>query len=348
MQSLDIVKLIEKNSMTRLTNEYEHKLLNKIKDSFTNTQQQLFVSSFYCYLHYRSNDFVIDFDDIWKWVGFTRKGHAKRVLEKNFVIDIDYKVEKTASQVGGAVFDTECNTEKSASQLAEALFGTDYKNDLISFLFNKNKMEFLYSRDYLSNYNHDILTLLTTHIGESQRLMLSENYYTTKLYYEQLFNLLVNTTEYTYKDIYFSLGVFIMQYSENQEKIDLHMNIIRSIIEDNILQEQILNNFIVVVSNGQMYISISDRQDVFESQNVEFFIKNEDFEKIPIIRFSSTTETACSICQSDFELNDEIPNFDCGHLFHKDCIYKWFSENGKDSNKCPNCRIELIKHYVKD
>ena len=70
---------------------------------------------------------MIDFDDIWKWVGFTRKGHAKRVLEKNFVIDIDYKVEKTASQVGGAVFDTECNTEKSASQLAEALFGTDYK-----------------------------------------------------------------------------------------------------------------------------------------------------------------------------------------------------------------------------
>ena len=30
MQSLDIVKLIEKNSNTRLSKEYEHKLLNKI------------------------------------------------------------------------------------------------------------------------------------------------------------------------------------------------------------------------------------------------------------------------------------------------------------------------------
>jgi hypothetical protein len=107
MQSLDIVKLIEKNSMTRLSKEYQHKLLNKIKDSCTNTQQQLFVSSFYCYLHYRSNDFVVDFDHVWKWLGFSRKDNAKKVLEKNFVIDTDYKVEKSAPQVGGDIIDSE-------------------------------------------------------------------------------------------------------------------------------------------------------------------------------------------------------------------------------------------------
>ena len=67
-------------------------------------------------------------------------------------------------------------------------------------------MEFLDDRDYLSSYNNNILTLLTTNIGESHQLMLSENYYTVKLYYEQLVNLLVNTTEYTYKDIYFSFS----------------------------------------------------------------------------------------------------------------------------------------------
>ena len=218
-------------------------------------------------------------------------------------------------------------------------------------------MEFLDDRDYLSSYNNNILTLLNTHIGESHRLMLYENYYSVKLYYEQLVKLLVNTTEHTYKDIYFSLGVFNMQYSENVEKIEMHMNIIRTIIEFNISQEQLMNNVIVVVSDsdGQIYISISNGQDVggdlFESpstENVEFFIRDDDFEKIPIIQFSSTTDTACSICQSDFEDKDDIPVFDCGHLFHKSCIYKWFSENSKDSNKCPNCRIELIKHYVKE
>ena len=76
MSSLNIVKLIEKNSITRLSKDYEHKLLNKIKENFTDTQQQLFVSSFYCYLNYSKNEFVIDFDDIWKWVGFTRKDNA--------------------------------------------------------------------------------------------------------------------------------------------------------------------------------------------------------------------------------------------------------------------------------
>ena len=39
-------------------------------------------------------DFVIDFDNVWKWLRFTRKDHAKRLLEKNFTIDIDYQVIK--------------------------------------------------------------------------------------------------------------------------------------------------------------------------------------------------------------------------------------------------------------
>ena len=103
MTSLNIVKLIEKNSITRLSKEYEHQLLNKIKEVFTDTQQQLFVSSFYCYLNYKKTDFVVDFDNIWKWLGFSRKDTAKKLLEKNFVIDTDYKVELSAPPTGGAL-----------------------------------------------------------------------------------------------------------------------------------------------------------------------------------------------------------------------------------------------------
>jgi hypothetical protein len=92
MQSLDIVNLIESNPITKLTNDYNNKLLIKIKQNFTETEQQLFISSFYCYLNYNSTtDFVIDLDNVWKWLGFGQKINAKRVLEKNFIIDIDYK-----------------------------------------------------------------------------------------------------------------------------------------------------------------------------------------------------------------------------------------------------------------
>ena len=92
MQSLDIVNLIECNPITKLTNDYNNKLLQKIKENFTETEQQLFVSSFYCYLNYNSTtDFVIDLDNVWKWLGFSTKQKAVILLEKNFIIENDYK-----------------------------------------------------------------------------------------------------------------------------------------------------------------------------------------------------------------------------------------------------------------
>lgn len=92
MESLDIVNLIETNPITKLTNDYNNKLLMKIKENFTETEQQLFISSFYCYLNYNSTtDFVIDLDNIWKWLEFKQKVNAKVLLEKHFKIDIDYK-----------------------------------------------------------------------------------------------------------------------------------------------------------------------------------------------------------------------------------------------------------------
>jgi len=90
---LDIVKLIEKNPITRLSKDYQNKLINKIKTKFTEGQQQLFVSSFFCYLNHNSkNEFIIDLNNIWKWVGFSRKDPAKRLLEKDFIKDVDYKI----------------------------------------------------------------------------------------------------------------------------------------------------------------------------------------------------------------------------------------------------------------
>jgi hypothetical protein len=67
MQALNIVNLIESNPITKLTNVYNNKFLVKIQENFTETEQQLFISSCYCYLNYNQNtDFVIDLDDIWK------------------------------------------------------------------------------------------------------------------------------------------------------------------------------------------------------------------------------------------------------------------------------------------
>ena len=92
MQSLDIVSLIESNPITKLSNVYNNKFLLKIKENFTEMEQQMFVSSCYCYLNYnQSTDFVINLDNIWKWLGFSVKVKAKVLLEKYFIINKDYK-----------------------------------------------------------------------------------------------------------------------------------------------------------------------------------------------------------------------------------------------------------------
>ena len=92
MTNLNIVELIEKNPITRLSNDYQNKLLTKIKTKFTTDEQQLFVGSFYSYLNYNlTADFVIDLDNVWKWLGFQQKVKAKLLLEKHFKLNIDYK-----------------------------------------------------------------------------------------------------------------------------------------------------------------------------------------------------------------------------------------------------------------
>jgi hypothetical protein len=89
--SFDIVDLIENNPITKLSTTYQNKLLTKIKTKFTENEQQIFVASFYGFLNYDSKmDFVIDLDDVWKWLKFSTKQKAKMLLEHHFVKDADY------------------------------------------------------------------------------------------------------------------------------------------------------------------------------------------------------------------------------------------------------------------
>lgn len=102
MQELNIVDLIEKNPITKLTTTYNNKLLLKIKEKFTDFEQQAFVSSFYCYLNYdKSMDFIIDLDTVWKWLEFYTKQKIIILLEKYFKIDIDYKKNRFAKLQSG-------------------------------------------------------------------------------------------------------------------------------------------------------------------------------------------------------------------------------------------------------
>ena len=104
-EKIDFVELIEKNPLTKLSGNYQSIMIDKIKENFSTYEQQMFISSFYCYLNYdNKSEFVIDLDDVWKWIGFTQKLNAKILLEKHFLANIDYKKSqpvKLANMKGG-------------------------------------------------------------------------------------------------------------------------------------------------------------------------------------------------------------------------------------------------------
>ena len=99
MDTVNIIQLVDKNAKTRFTKEYQNKIINRIRYRFEPKHQQLFLSNFYLSVNFDpKKDFVIDFDRLWKWLGFNRKEIPRRLLEKHFTNEIDYIIEKEGTK----------------------------------------------------------------------------------------------------------------------------------------------------------------------------------------------------------------------------------------------------------
>lgn len=102
-ETIDMVKLVENNPLNKINSNDNSVIINKIKEKFPAYEQQLFVANFYCYLNYNVNkDFIVDLDNVWKWIGFERKGKAKELLVNNFKENEDFVIKELASPNGEA------------------------------------------------------------------------------------------------------------------------------------------------------------------------------------------------------------------------------------------------------
>ena len=73
---------------------------------------------------------------------------------------------------------------------------------------------------------------------------------------------------------------------------------------------------------------ISERQlETLQLVKCKDLVLNEDQEKL------------CSICQNDIFDEDIIPKINCGHLYHKECLFVWLQ---RYSIQCPMCRALCI------
>lgn len=89
---VNIVRLIENQPLDKLSHKTNNILVSKLQETFSDEEQQLFLASFWCYQNHKADEFIIDLDNIWKWLGFARKDPAKRVINKTLMRGRDYNI----------------------------------------------------------------------------------------------------------------------------------------------------------------------------------------------------------------------------------------------------------------
>jgi phage anti-repressor protein len=80
--------------MELVQTKMDDRLVEILNENLNSDEQKLFVQSFQAYLQYSDDDtaFVINLDDIWEWVGFSKKDKAKDLLIKHFIENIQYRI----------------------------------------------------------------------------------------------------------------------------------------------------------------------------------------------------------------------------------------------------------------
>lgn len=54
-------------------------------------------------------------------------------------------------------------------------------------------------------------------------------------------------------------------------------------------------------------------------------------------------DVVCIICLENFKKNDIVTELYCKHLYHKECIFKWFNEK---KYQCPMCREFIFENII--
>ena len=79
-----------------------------------------------------------------------------------------------------------------------------------------------------------------------------------------------------------------------------------------------------------------------EQQIISELCNNQEIdliERLPGVPFRKNfvNESECGICRDEFKEGETIKVLKCNHLFHRECLEKWFFLE----KECPNCRNDL-------
>lgn len=104
-------------------------------------------------------------------------------------------------------------------------------------------------------------------------------------------------------------------------------------------------NYITTLANSSIddYYVVDDEVDYYYPEDLSWptitQTRHEEEDILLTVSKYDTTSTVkeCSICLVDFEVDDDVVNLECKHIFHEKCIEEWVDRK-KD---CPNCREKI-------
>jgi hypothetical protein len=299
--SVDIVNLIENNPITKFSGDYQSKLVEKVKNNFTNYEQQMFLSSFYCYLKYDSkNDYVIDLDNVWKWLDFSQKDAAKRVIEKNFLINKDYKI--FAPQVGGAKKDTRGGHNKEVIMLNVETFkkfclkaGTKKADEIHDYFIKLENIMFEITKEEGDELKQQVLTLENKNKKMEEKIIKQKELDNEKFLLKEYAT--IGSIVYIIKVKTFENGQYIIKLGESRRGVKDRYNEHKSKFEECLL----LNCFEVDKSN-EFETFLHTHQNIHPN-NVTNLKGHESEKELFLIGSTLTYQTLLKI------IDDNINNY---------------------------------------
>lgn len=112
----------------------------------------------------------------------------------------------------------------------------------------------------------------------------------------------------------------------------------------------ILQNEIKRIVTQSLRLAILRRAIAPQMEDVKLVVKEEVLEKIPTMKYLKLEQkiksmnSKCTVCQDDFNEQDDVRVLPCEHIYHLDCIDDWLKIH---SYKCPCCRKPAAEYSPK-
>ncbi len=292
----EIVNIYDINSNKLVEDNPE--LFEEIKIHLTEEEQKLYIANYTTYLKYdQFKDFVVDFSQCSKWVGYDKKANAKTMLVNNFEKNKDYIIldNSTPSEEKAAAADSAAGINIDSALNGRNLGGAGLNKETIlltvncfkEFCMNARtekakqihryyiKIEYIYNKiikERESSLRKQLKDSVENNIDKIEQELLAKHY-RKRCFYMCIFKLILNGIEYT-------IIKFGITDDDVKNRLLSHRNEISKDIKLCYVLDTIYNRHV----ESKIKELFKNPKDILYNRQVKHKFENSESEKVELIR----------------------------------------------------------------